>query len=797
MAPRSGPVLGGEGAEAQLVSALAPTEENETVTVDSEKSRTESHIATAAAKPGDAREKVLTEDAVELDIDLEDEKDPEISQITAEVRRVVSLHDDPTLPTLTFRYFLLSLIFVIPGAFLSQMNTFRTTFAPYSVFFVQIASNYVGLWLARVLPNRRVVVPFTSTSFNLNPGPWSVKEHVLVTITAASGATGNGAATPISVGELYFGERLHPAAAIFFMWSVDAIGYSFAAIARQFVLYEPAYPWFTALCQSALFNTQHKQNAHPTPGSRKQMRVFWLVLLGVTWWQFLPEYVFPMLSSMAFLCWVAPRNPVANFIGSGLGGMGFLNLTFDWANVSNYNAGVPLFLSPWWSQVVLFCSFVMCCWVLMPAAKWGQLGGYAHCIATNRACTVDGDKYPVSDLVTPFNTLNETAYQENGEIYLGVPYLYSIFFDYASYISAYAWIALFGAPQIKAAYRKFRDRRSTAGQGINHQYTDRLNILMRAYKEVPLWWYAILFLASFTAIMTVVGLDMLFIPWWTYFVALATGAFVVVPLAWLYAVSNFQLPIGTFNELLYGTMVQNLDHHRNPIGASVYGAIAGGAWYRAQYMLQDQKIGHYMHVPQRAVFFSQIFGITIGVPINYAAMRWILNTKRDYLTGEVEDPAHIWTGQSIAGYLTTGVQYVLIGPTKLFAQEQWRPVPYAFLTGALVPCIIYLLHRRFPRAKFNLWNTTIFFSGASIFYGNISTGYLSRFIGGFVVMFWAYRYRYQLWAKYNYHLAAAFDTGFNLNMLLIFLIFGSGRVISMPKWWGNDAQSVEKCYALE
>lgn len=92
----------------------------------------------------------------------------------------------------------------------------------------------------------------------------------------------------------------------------------------------------------------------------------------------------------------------------------------------------------------------------------------------------------------------------------------------------------------------------------------------------------------------------------------------------------------------------------------MYGSIAGDAWYRAQYMLQDQKIGHYMHVPQRAIFFSQVFGITLGVPINYAAMRWVLNTKRDYLTGEIEDPAHIWTGQALAGYLTLGVQYVLI-----------------------------------------------------------------------------------------------------------------------------------------
>jgi hypothetical protein len=139
--------------------------------------------------------------------------------------------------------------------------------------------------------------------------------------------------------------------------------------------------------------------------------------------------------------------------------------------------------------------------------------------------------------------------------------------------------------------------------------------------------------------MTILGTGNLFIPLWTYFVAVATGVVVVIPLGWLYALSNFQLPIGTFNELIYGVMVSSVDGHKNPAGASVY-SIAGDAWYRAQLMLQDQKIGHYMHIPPRAVFFSQISGRFIGVPINYGVIRWVLNTKSIYLTGEVSDATH-------------------------------------------------------------------------------------------------------------------------------------------------------------
>lgn len=439
-----------------------------------------------AGSSSDHEKPVGLEETVEVDVDLESENDPEIKPLLPEVRRIVSLHDDTSLPTLTFRYFLLTLIFVIPGAFLSQMDMYRTTYAPYSVFFVQIASNYVGLWLARVLPKWTLRMPFfPRLSVQLNPGPWSVKEHVLVTITAASGAISNQGTTPLSLAEIYYGDRINAGVAIFFMAAIVGTGYAFTAIGRQILLYDPQYPWFQALCQTALFETQRKQIREPTKLARKQMRIFWGVLLGITLWQFLPEYIFPMVGSVAFLCYFAPENSVANFIGSGLGGMGFMNLSFDWANISNYNAGVPLFLSPWYCQVVLFCSFVMCCWVLLPAAQWGNLGSYHHGLMTNRLLLANGTRYPVTELVTPQNTFNQTAYEEYGPVYAGVQQLWTMFFDYASYTSAYAWILLFGFANIKSAYKKFRARRNTPGEGVSvHQSSTLFSPLARYLTDV-------------------------------------------------------------------------------------------------------------------------------------------------------------------------------------------------------------------------------------------------------------------------------------------------------------------------
>ncbi|KAF1353418.1 OPT oligopeptide transporter protein-domain-containing protein [Delphinella strobiligena] len=183
--------------------------------------------------------------------------------------------------------------------------------------------------------------------------------------------------------------------------------------------------------------------------------------------------------------------------------------------------------------------------------------------------------------------------------------------------------------------------------------------------------------------------------------------------------SNFQLPTGDFNELMYGYMINAVSGRKHPVGASTYGAVAGDACYRVQYMLQDQKIGMYMYVPLRLVFMSQIFGELMGIPIKYAVMRWIMKTK----------------GRSISKSNTIGVQYVLVGPARMFKEHIFAPLPWAFLIGAVLPIILFLLHRYFPRARLDLWNVTIFFSSLNTLYGNLSTGYTSAFIAGFIVMY--------------------------------------------------------------
>ncbi|KAI5962119.1 OPT7 [Candida pseudojiufengensis] len=719
---------------------------------------------------------------------LVEELEPDLKDIPRVVRDVVTLEDDPISlkEIFTVRYVILSIIFIVPGAFIDTMNSYRTTSAAYSIFFVQIASHYVGKWLSRVLPKKSI--GFGKYKILLNDGKeHTIKHTAMIVLTASSGATGSLGLNSLSLSEIYYNQKVNPAVALFFMWSIVFLGYSYAGIARNFLIYDPQYTFPSALMQVNLFNTQKKSDDDIGNGN-KLMKVFFWVIIGVTIYHFLPEYVMPLLTSISIICYCGSRNYKATFLGSGLGGAGILTLTGDWANITS-----SIMINPYFIQVIQFIAYVIAAWILIPSVKFGNLSNFKAGLMSNSLFLSNGTKYPYTSILTPDFQLNETKYEELGPVRMGAQRCWNMFFDFAAYVSGFVWVVLFGYKSLSKSFGKIKASFKSNGS-LFQQYNDRLNKRQSVYKDVPLYWFAILFGSCFITLLVIFATDSLFMPWWCLFVALAFGVVIVTPLCWLYALTNFQLPIGTFNELIYGYMIQTRSK-RHPAGATVYGALAGDLFYRCQYILNDQKIGHYMQLPPKAVFISQIFGEILGVPINYAAFKWVVSSKKQYLDGTLKDPSNIWTGQSISSYQTTAIQYVVLGPARMF--KLYPVLPYGFLVGALAPVLFFTLHKLFPKSflKFRLWNTTVFFSTMANFYGNISTGYLSQFIGGTITMFYFYRYKHLTWKKYNYLLAAAIDTGYNLAVLLIFIIFASGKSIPMPHWWGNNAVSVERCFA--
>jgi hypothetical protein len=93
---------------------------------------------------------------------------------------VVPNTDDPTVPTFTFRVFLLGTLWSIFLAISNTLFSFRKNPFGISSVLVVLLAYPMGLFLELVLVNKKVF------GISLNPGKFSVKEHVLIVMMAAS-----------------------------------------------------------------------------------------------------------------------------------------------------------------------------------------------------------------------------------------------------------------------------------------------------------------------------------------------------------------------------------------------------------------------------------------------------------------------------------------------------------------------------------------------------------------------------------------------------------------------------------
>lgn len=98
--------------------------------------------------------------------------------------------DDPTLPVMTFRSWVLGLASCCLLIFLNTFFTYRSQPLAISAILMQIAVLPIGRFMASTLPNRDF--HFLRWKFSLNPGPFNMKEHVIITIFANCGISYGG-----------------------------------------------------------------------------------------------------------------------------------------------------------------------------------------------------------------------------------------------------------------------------------------------------------------------------------------------------------------------------------------------------------------------------------------------------------------------------------------------------------------------------------------------------------------------------------------------------------------------------
>ncbi|KAI0916709.1 hypothetical protein AcW1_010235 [Taiwanofungus camphoratus] len=158
---------------------------------------------------------------------------PEDDSPYPEVRSAVANFDDPSMPVTTLRSWLLGIFWAILLPGVNQFYYFRYPSLSVGGIVAQLVSFPLGRIWARYVPRVKVL------GISLNPGPFTIKEHVLVTIMAGVGAQSAYATGIIAVQRLWYHQNFNFIYKWMLVMSTQLIGFSFGGLARR-LLVEPA-----------------------------------------------------------------------------------------------------------------------------------------------------------------------------------------------------------------------------------------------------------------------------------------------------------------------------------------------------------------------------------------------------------------------------------------------------------------------------------------------------------------------------------------------------------------------------
>ncbi|KAI0700199.1 OPT oligopeptide transporter [Cytidiella melzeri] len=727
----------------------------------------------------------LDEEKASLDVAnfIDDDADRDSEHVDATVItkaedvavQVISAKDDPSLPAITFRTIFLGIGLSIFSSVLATIYTFKPQSSTVSQLFCLIIAYVLGEAMARLIPTR-------GWFRYLNPGPFNIKEHAAIVIMASTAASVAIAMEIIAALDLFYNITLSPAVAIFQIFSSQMLGYGMAGILRTLLVY-PTYAFYPAyISVVSLLQSLHFGDAL----NMKRRRYFWIVFTAIFFWEWIPQYPFPLLSAISVICLIDNGRHafVRNLFGAGSSneGIGLFSFSTSWTLITQ---GRPLV---WPLQTLgMAIGYV----ILTVAYYAGSFHAKDLVFMSTSLFDSKGQTYNQTAILTPDHVLDRSKLEAVGLPRFTTTYAISQMCYNFSMGAAIVHVLLWHWSDLKAAFGSLRFLRNNKDQEVNDVHYQE----MKGYTEVPQWWYLLLFVVSLA-----VGIGCSYatpnplMPWWSVLLFTAISAVIAVCMGFIAATTGFQISIKYAIQIIAAFI-----HPGKPITVMYVNLYGNSTAFQTLFLLQDLKLGQYVKLPPRVTFSSQLAGSFIGAIFNYIMMKTIIGSNREVLLDPVG--TRIWSGWIIQSYNSASVAMGALGEELFTVGKPYYLISFAIFIGLLFPIPFWLVHRCTNRDSFvskaaAYINTPIVAYYAGFLPYSVNGQWWSCVVIGFAAQWWARSRRPKWFKKYNYLTSAALDGGSQVILFILsFAVFGaSNRAVEFPNWWGNPAHlSVDRC----
>ncbi|KAG0151493.1 hypothetical protein CROQUDRAFT_667808 [Cronartium quercuum f. sp. fusiforme G11] len=657
----------------------------------------------------------------------------------------IPLEDDSHMPCMTVRALLTGFFVSSTAAVIQQLFLFKPSHSQVQPLFLQLACLFIG----RGLEN----IPGPTW---WNPGPYSIKENSLSSIMATAAAVGTLAVEMIAAEELFERRPFHYGTAMAIMLSSQLIGYGFAGLLRRPLVYYKHAAFPAVLPSVALFHSFHDHSEVVD----QQLKLFKRSFLGIAIFELFPQYIAPTLQGISPFCmrW-QHSEAVTRYFGGILAqeGLGIFSISLDWNLVGALG---PLY-TPFSAQVNEWAGILLSFLFLAIGYEqsWfsgGKENGFPF--LNSQLLTHEGKVYNQSAIINEDGSGNWDKIKE-----LGTPYFSSSFIlaNIATNLAVGAAIThclLWGWGSISGA---FMFRRKMKAEDIDPHWH-----VCQKYAEVPVWAYLAILcfstsVAFLAASLTASGLSARALA-----MALVLAAILTVAAAFLRATTGAMLEVEPAIQMIGGLVYPN-----ESFGNAWFTTYGSATVSQSISMLQDLKLGQYMHLPPISVFTVQLLGTLSGVIFNYMIMSIVVNTNRELLL--MEHGSHVFTGVVLEDFQTQAVSWGIFARRLFTVGERYVAVPASLGVGLLLPIPAYIIHRIWPRLGFRLINIPLVFGSFAYTINRANAGVAMAVIAGFLSQFYARRYHPHWFYRSNYILSAALDGGAQVTAVLLgFMVEG-------------------------
>lgn len=335
-----------------------------------------------------------------------------------DVRAVVSTTDDPTIFLNHWRTWFLVTVFVVVFAGVNQFFSLRYPSLEINFIVAQVVCFPVGKALAWLPDYDCKRFPF----FNLNPGPFTKKEHAVVTIAVALTSSTAYAMYILNAQVSFYNMSLNGGYQLLLVWTSQMLGYGAAGLTRRWVVNPASCVWPQTLISVSLFDSLHSRVVETTVTNGwtiSRYKLFLLVLTGSFVWYWVPGFLFTGLSYFNFVLWGSKtrHNFVANTIFGVSSGIGALPISFDYTQISQAMSG-SVFATPFWVSANTYASVLIFFVILLPILYFTNTW-YAKYMPVISSSTFDNTQstYDVKKILNSDYTINFEKYKQYSPVF--------------------------------------------------------------------------------------------------------------------------------------------------------------------------------------------------------------------------------------------------------------------------------------------------------------------------------------------------------------------------------------------